>query len=184
MYNQPFYMPGYYSSAMPNLASRAIPNMTRGAMSNLARGAMMPGAAMNTAMGTAGAVSRGGLFGKLGSAFGAIRSFNWGGLINNTSKTLGIINQTIPLVRQVGPMVGNMRSMLRLASVFKDETDTKVSPKQNNVNHSQKQNVNLNQDINSRSSNNNNNEQVNYEKKEDEHVTYGSTDGSPTFFVN
>lgn len=175
MYNQPFYIPGYYSSVMPNLASRA------GA--NLARGAMMPGTAMNTAMNTVGAASRGsGLFGKLGSAFGAIRSFNWGGLINNTSKTLGIINQTIPLVRQVGPMVGNMRSMLRLASVFKDETDTKVSSRRSNITYNQNQNVNSKQQNISKNQNTTSN--VINEEKEETYVTYNSSSDSPTFFIN
>ena len=105
MYNQPFYIPGYYGAAMPNMA----------------RGALMP----TRALSGGAALGRGGLFGRLGNAFGALKAFNWGGLINNTSKTLGIINQTIPLVRQVGPMIGNVRSMMRVASIFKDETDSK-----------------------------------------------------------
>lgn len=60
-----------------------------------------------------------------------IKAINWTGLINNTSKTLGIINQTIPMVKQVGPMMNNMKSMLKLASVFKDETDKPIINKNN-----------------------------------------------------
>ena len=68
--------------------------------------------------------SRGiGLFGRLGNSLNAIKSINWSGIINNTSKTLGIINQSIPIVKQVGPMMHNMKSMLKIASIFKDETD-------------------------------------------------------------
>ena len=149
MYNQPFYMPGYYP----------------GTMSNLTRGAMMPG----RALGAAGASRGASLFGRLGNAFGAIKAFNWSGLINNTSKTLGIINQTIPLVRQVGPMVGNMRSMLRLASAFKDETDTTNTSNSNN-----------------NSTTNNNHIQVqeknDIEKKET--LRDNITSDSPTFFIN
>lgn len=155
MYNQPFYMPGYYP----------------GTMSNLTRGAMMPG----RALGAAGASRGASLFGRLGNAFGAIKAFNWSGLINNTSKTLGIINQTIPLVRQVGPMVGNMRSMLRLASAFKDETDTTNT---SNSNHSK---------INNNNSTTNNNhiqvqEKNDIEKKET--LRDNITSDSPTFFIN
>ena len=97
MYNQPFFIPGY----------QTIPNM-------MSRG-MMPA--------TFNQVNRINLFSRLGNSIKSIKAFNWSGLINNTSKTLGIINQTIPLAKQVGPMVGNVRSMIKLASVFKDETD-------------------------------------------------------------
>ena len=64
-----------------------------------------------------------GLFSRLGNSLNAIKAINWTGFINNTSKTLGIINQTIPLVKQVGPMMNNMKSILKIASIFKDETD-------------------------------------------------------------
>lgn len=118
MYNQPYFIPGYYSTMVP-------PTMMRGAMTGA--GAMMNG------VGTAARASRGlGLFGRLGHSFSALRAFNWGGFINNASKTLGVINQTIPLVRQVGPMVNNMKSMMRVASVFKDETDRKPIRRKNN----------------------------------------------------
>ena len=144
MFNQPFYIPSY---------SATIPAFTR---------SFIPAAG-----GMAGAGARGaGLFSRLGGAFGAIRSINWGGFINNASKTLGVINQTIPLVRQVGPMVGNMRSMLKLASVFKDETDT---PK---ANTKQYQTTNYS---------NNNITKNNYQPQRQS--TSVNTNDSPTFFV-
>ena len=151
MYNQPFFIPSYYSSA--------IPNLTRGAM--LANPAL-----------SAGSASRGAsLFGKLGNAVGAIKSFNWGGLINNTSKTLGIINQTIPLVRQVGPMVGNMRSMLKIASAFKDETDTSPIKNQNTTK------------TNYQSKTQNTSNSTSYNKPKEKIIDY-TTNDSPTFFIN
>lgn len=79
-------------------------------------------------MARAGATTRGvGMLSKLGLAG---KSINWGGLLNNASKTLGVVNQAIPLVKQAGPMFNNMKSMMRLASIFKDETDN--YPRQNN----------------------------------------------------
>ena len=147
MYNQPFFIPSYYSSA--------IPNLTRGAM--LANPALSVGSASRGAS----------LFGKLGNTVGAIKSFNWGGLINNTSKTLGIINQTIPLVRQVGPMVGNMRSMLKIASAFKDETDTSSTNNQN-ITKNQPQNTN----------------NTTYDNRKEEKIVDYTTNDSPTFFIN
>ena len=104
MYNQPLYFSRY---SMPYLMRNTmIPATTRASST---------------------------LFGRLGNVFQGIKSFNWTGLINNTSKTLGIINQSIPLVRQVGPMMGNMRSMIKLASIFKDETDPQ--PNTNYINN-------------------------------------------------
>ena len=113
MYNSPYFIPRF-SPSMIN------PNLMRGAsqvaMFNGARGASQAASMLGSAKGT-------GILSRLGSGLAGIKTINWGGLINNTSKTLGIINQTIPLVRQVGPMMNNMKSMLRVASLFKDETD-------------------------------------------------------------
>ncbi len=52
----------------------------------------------------------------------SVNSINWSNLLNNTSKTLGVINQAIPIVKQTGPMIHNMRSMLKVAKAFKNET--------------------------------------------------------------
>lgn len=161
MYNQPFYMPGFYSSMAPNMM----------------RGAMMPTRALTEA---ATATRGAGLFGRLGNAFGALRAFNWGGLINNTSKTLGIINQTIPLIRQVGPMVGNMRSMMKIASVFKDETDNKVT---SHNNFSTKNTINTPNETNINNNNTTQNKEHKVQKKEP-YVNITNTDDSPTFFIN
>lgn len=65
-------------------------------------------------------------------AFAGTRSFNFGNLLNNASKALGVVKEAIPIVKEVGPMMGNMRSMLKLASVFKDETDIVTTPQTNN----------------------------------------------------
>ena len=71
-----------------------------------------------------------GLFSKI---TGSIRSVNWCGLLNNANKTLNVVNHTIPLVRQAGPMFNNMRSMLRIAKAFGTETTNKSNT--NNVHH-------------------------------------------------
>ena len=55
---------------------------------------------------------------------GARSTLNFGNILNNTSKALGVVKEAIPIVKEVGPMVGNMRQMLKIASIFKDETDT------------------------------------------------------------
>ena len=94
-------------------------------------------------MARAGAAARGtGMLSKLGLAG---KSINWSGLLNNASKTLGVVNQAIPLVKQAGPMFNNMKSMMRLASIFKDETDNSPRRNSNQVNSQNytSQNVNI-----------------------------------------
>lgn len=171
MYNQPFYIPSSYYGI--------VPGAINGGINNLARSAMIPGGVAKGATNYLGTYGHsGGLFSKLGGIFGSVKSFNWSGLINNTSKTLGIVNQAIPLVRQVGPMVGNMRSMLRLASVFKDETDNGIKNTSNNL---VKNNISVSNNSNIIDSNSNVN---NLKKEETLSVNNSSTDVSPTFFVN
>lgn len=70
-----------------------------------------------------------GLLGKIGNTF---KGFNFGSLLSNANKTLNVVNQAIPLVKQAGPMFNNMRSMIKVASLFKDETET--NKKENNKN--------------------------------------------------
>ena len=111
-----------------------------------------------------GAINRsGGLFSRL---VGGVRGINWAGLLNNTSRTLGVINQAIPVVKQIGPMYNNMKSMLKIASLFKDETEP-TPPKSNN-----KQNTN------------NNINKTNNKKEEKENtIIKNNYSNSPNFFI-
>lgn len=116
-YNMPFY------------SSYGVPNMGV----NLGRGI-----GANSIPRSAGLFSR--LFGggnAINAGMGVSRGINWTGLLNGASKTLNVINQAIPVVKQVGPMYNNMKSMLKVASLFKDETDPVVksdsSERKNNI---------------------------------------------------
>ena len=164
MYNTPFYIPNYNANIMN-------PNLLRGIASNnflnTTRGINTIGNLTNTARNT-------NILSKLTTGLSGIKKINWSGLINNTSKTLGIVNQTIPLVKQVGPMVGNIRSMMRVASIFKDETDTPknsnyFTPSTNNTLNNNTTNTTIKP--NSTNQNKNNPEKTNYTE-------------SPTFFIN
>lgn len=50
---------------------------------------------------------------------GALGGINWGSFLNNTQRTLGIINQAIPMVKQVTPLVNNAKTMFRVMNEFK-----------------------------------------------------------------
>jgi len=107
-----FQAPYFYHNNM------AIPFTMRGMNSNL-----MNNFTRGATRGLSGNITRGGVFSRLTNSLGFFKNINWGSFINNASKTLGVINQTIPLVKQAGPMFRNVKSVLKLASVFKDETD-------------------------------------------------------------
>lgn len=46
------------------------------------------------------------------------RGINWNNILNNTQRTLGIINQAIPIVYQVKPLLNNARTLFRVASAI------------------------------------------------------------------
>ena len=161
MYNNPYFIPSFNQAIIP--PAMMNPNLIRGVGILSPTRNLTASTLTNTTKGT-------GLLSKLSTGLSGIKKVNWGGLINNTSKTLGIINQTIPIVRQVGPMVTNMKSMIRVASIFKDETDIpRTKPR------TQVQNKNI-------QTNNTQHNQVNetsYTKTTTEEYTE-----SPTFFIN
>lgn len=112
------------------------------------------------AVGAASALPRtGGLLSKLG-----LRNINFGNILTNTSKTLNVINQAILVVKQVGPMFNNMKSILKVASLFNDAT----TPSNNNNNNN--------------SSNNKVNNETSGERNENA-ITNNSYSNSPNFFI-
>lgn len=44
---------------------------------------------------------------------------NWGTILSNTQKTLNIINQAIPVIKQAGPIVNNAKTMFKIMNEFK-----------------------------------------------------------------
>ena len=68
--------------------------------------------------------------GLLSSLFsgGKISSF-----INGTQKTLSVINQAIPLVKQVSPVVKNAKTMFKVMNEFK-KVDTSTTSPNNTIN--------------------------------------------------
>ena len=98
------------------------------------------------------------LFGKTGTTLS--------GILSGTQKVLGVANQAIPLVKQVGPMMNNAKTMFKImnefkrsdikpkTNSFKNQTNLEannINPEiVNSDNTSKKDNV-LNEDINSNS---------------------------------
>lgn len=57
--------------------------------------------------------------GLLGNAFGKVKGLNWSNILSNIQKTLGIVNQTIPMVKQISPIMSNAKTMFKIMNEFK-----------------------------------------------------------------
>ena len=67
-----------------------------------------------------------------------LKKINWGCFLSNTQKTLNIVNQTIPLVYQVKPLVNNAKTVFKIIGAVKSDNDNTSKTEntvQNNVNN-------------------------------------------------
>ncbi len=55
----------------------------------------------------------------------ASKAINWSGLLDGTQKTLGVINQAIPIVYQVKPLIGNAKAMFKIADALSGGEDVR-----------------------------------------------------------
>lgn len=110
----------------------------------------------NMNMPTSGMTSKKGL---LSGLFGLSR-INWGSLLNNTQKTLNVINQAIPVYYQIKPIYNNARTMFKVMGAMNDNkgtnnntnvntrTNTVTFPKTNtNLSDNSQKNISPNQPI-------------------------------------
>lgn len=64
---------------------------------------------------------RAGLFSNLS---GIAKGFNFSTFLDGTQKTLGVINQAIPIVYQVKPIFKNAKTMFRIADELRTSNDS------------------------------------------------------------
>ena len=91
-----------------------------------------------------------------------LNGINWGSILNNTQKTLGIVNQAIPMVKQISPVMKNAKTMFKVMNEFK-RIDSPIA------------------------TNNSSNSNLIPEQRstaEQRNEYNGIYDGGPTFFVN
>ena len=70
------------------------------------------------------------------SLFSMLKNIGWSNLLDGTQKTLGVINQAIPIVYQVKPVVSNMRSIFKIANAIKSPDNNQSTNKSyNNTNN-------------------------------------------------
>ena len=68
--------------------------------------------------------------GLFSSITNGISHINWSNLLNNTQKTLNVINQAIPVYYQIKPIYNNAKTMFRMVNALKNDQkeEANVSP--------------------------------------------------------
>ena len=61
-----------------------------------------------------------------------LKRMNWSSLLNNTQKTLNIINQAIPIIYQVKPMINNAKTMFQVINAVKGDEVVNTNTKNTN----------------------------------------------------
>ena len=64
------------------------------------------------------------------------RGINWNNILNNTQRTLGIINQAIPIVYQVKPLLNNAKTLFRVASAINSNDEEEINVETTNNDYS------------------------------------------------
>lgn len=118
------------ASFMPNMVNSAPVRMIPQATSTIPRISSLLGGAK---VGTAGAAASG------------ASKITFSGILNGASKTLGVINQAIPVFYQVKPIWNNARTMFRVVKEInsKDEPSAKTTSNNatNQVNKNSQKNI-------------------------------------------
>lgn len=70
------------------------------------------------------AATKTGLFSK---GLSSLKAINWGGLLEGTQKTLGVINQAIPVVYQIKPIINNAKTIFKIAGSMKEDPTPQVT---------------------------------------------------------
>lgn len=71
----------------------------------------------------------------LSRSINLIKSIKWGELLDGTGKTLGVINQAIPVIYQVKPIVSNAKTLFKINSII-NEPSTNNNSNTNTSNNS------------------------------------------------
>ena len=58
-----------------------------------------------------------------------LKSISWGSFLDGTSKTLGVINQAIPLVYQVKPLVNNAKTLFKISNIMNSDASSAFEDK-------------------------------------------------------
>lgn len=152
MFNQAyngFYPYSNFGAGMNgNMAARMGGGFASGMGTGFPRGM---GSGISGGMGrglASGPAARGGILSRLLG-----KGINWSGLLNNTQKTLNIINQAIPVAYQIKPIWNNTKTIFKVIGAIKDDGTSTSTRSSNNKTTTSK--VENNENIKTEDSNTN-----------------------------
>lgn len=94
---------------------------------------------------------------------------NWGSLLTNAQKAVGLINQSIPIFYQFGPIAKNAKTMFRVMNEFnKSDNKTNTTTPTTNTEHT-KSSIPISSETTTNTTNNN--------------TTTNSNTNNPRFFI-
>ena len=62
----------------------------------------------------------------------AIKGLGFSGILEGTEKTLGVINQAIPIVYQIKPLISNVKTIFKISNLINDNSTEDRSITNNN----------------------------------------------------
>ena len=62
------------------------------------------------------------------------KKFNWTNILNNTQKTLNLINQAIPVYYQVKPIIQNVGTVFKISHALKNSNEESIPDASNTHN--------------------------------------------------
>lgn len=65
--------------------------------------------------------------GLLSKGLSSLKTINWGNLLEGTQKTLGVINQAIPVVYQIKPIINNAKTIFKIAGSLKEDNNPQAA---------------------------------------------------------
>lgn len=65
-----------------------------------------------------------------------LKTIKWTEFLDGTSKTLGVINQAIPIVYQVKPVINNAKTLFKIANIINSPTNNTNKEESKNTNNS------------------------------------------------
>ena len=69
------------------------------------------------------------------------KNFSWSNFLDGTQKTLGVINQAIPIVYQIKPVFNNARAIFRIADELNYNEDNTYSEKKLTSDYTNEENL-------------------------------------------
>ena len=58
-----------------------------------------------------------------GGILSIIKNLNIANILDGTQKTLGVINQAIPIIYQVKPLVNNLGTIFKISNIMNDKSE-------------------------------------------------------------